>query len=232
MKSMERAAIASVLGRGKLKKILLKKGFIASNYQPDFVLCYGGDGTALYAERIYPGVPKLLVKTTKIVHKYDCRPAQLEKVLEKVKRNELRIVKEPKLSAYFNKKSLVALNEVQIRACNPVRAVRFSVSAGNKRFRKLIGDGVIIATPFGSTGYYSSAGGKLFRKGMGIAFNNLHEKRIKPFVIPATQKVKVKIEREKAWLLFDNYEKFFEVHPGESVVIKVSKDVAKFIKVK
>ncbi len=232
MKSMERAATASILEKSKLKKILLRKGFIASNYRPDFVLCYGGDGTVLYAERIFPGIPKLVVKTTKTVRKYDYKPSQLEKILEKVKRDELRIVKESKICAEFNKKTLTALNEVQIRACNPVRALRFSVSAGNKRFRKLIGDGVIISTPFGSTAYYSSAGGKMFRKGIGIAFNNLHGNRIKPFVIPSNQKVKVKIEREKAWLLIDNYEKFFELQPGDTVTVKTSKEVAKFIKVK
>jgi NAD+ kinase len=232
MKSMERAATASILEKGKLKKILLRKGFIASNYKPDFVLCYGGDGTVLYAERVFPGVPKLVVKTTKIVRKYDYKPLQLEKILEKVKKDELRIVKEPKICVQFNKKVLTALNEVQIRACNPVRALRFSVSAGNKRFKKLVGDGIIISTPFGSTGYYSSAGGRMFRKGIGIAFNNLHGNRIKPFVIPATQKVKVKVEREKAWLLIDNYEKFFELQPGDTVTVKTSKEVAKFIKVK
>jgi len=229
---MEKAAISSVLEKGKLKRLLLRKGFIASNYKPDFVLCYGGDGTVLYAERTFPGVPKLIVKTTRIVRKYDYKPTQLEKLLEKVKRNELRIVKEPKLSVCFNKKVLNALNEVQVRACNPVRALRFSVSAGRKRFRKLVGDGVIISTPFGSTGYYSSVGGRKFRKGIGIAFNNLHDKRVKPFVIPSNQKVKIKIEREKAWLLVDNYEKFIELQPGDTVVVKTSKEFARFIKVK
>jgi NAD+ kinase len=227
---MEKAAIISVLEKGKLKKILLKKGFIASNYKPDFVVCYGGDGTALFAERAYPGVPKLLVKSTHVFRKYDYKLSQLENLLEKVKKDELKIVEEPKLSAGFDSKKVLELNEVQVHTCKPTRAIRFSVFVGKKKFKGLIGDGVIVATPFGSTGYYHSAGGRPFKRSIGIAFNNVCQ-RIKPFTIPDSKKVKIKIEREKSWLLFDNYEKLFELREGDTIEVRRSKEVAKFIAV-
>jgi len=44
-----------------------KKYFTIVSYNPDFVLAYGGDGTLLFAEELYPNVPKIFVK-----HKSSC----------------------------------------------------------------------------------------------------------------------------------------------------------------
>jgi len=228
---MERATIVSILEKGKLKRLLLRKGFIVSNYKPDFIVCYGGDGTALFAEREYPGIQKLLVKSGKPFRKYDYTYDQLEKIFDKIKKDEFKIVEEMKISAKFGNKEMVALNEVQVHTASPIRAVRFSAYAGSKRFKNLIGDGVIVSTPFGSTGYYHSAGGKPFKHGIGVAFNNLCQ-RIKPLVLPDSKKVKIKIEREDALLLYDNYEKSTELKPGDSVEIKRAKQLAKFIAIK
>jgi len=46
----------------RLKKLLLKKGFIISAYKPDIIVSFGGDGTFLSCERNYPGVPKILLR--------------------------------------------------------------------------------------------------------------------------------------------------------------------------
>ena len=36
--------------------------------KPEFVLCYGGDGTLLFAERHYPTVPKVMIRHSRVCH--------------------------------------------------------------------------------------------------------------------------------------------------------------------
>jgi len=47
-------------------------------------------------------------------------------------------------------------------------------------FEPLIGDGALLATPFGSTGYYESISGGTFTTGYGLAFNSVHRPRDTP----------------------------------------------------
>lgn len=221
--------IHSLLNTKKIEKILSKNSFEVVKRKPDFILCYGGDGTVLDAERKYPGIPKLLVKTTRVCRKCDFTLQELNKVLQEIKKGKFKIKEEMKIEAEFKDKKLIALNEIQIHTKLPIHAVRFSLSINGKRFKNLIGDGVIVATPFGSTAYYQSTGGKPFKKGIGISFNNLYPKPIKSFVVPEDSVVKVKIDRGDGWLIADNYEKFIEMEEGDKVIIKKTKEVAHFI---
>src|SRR3989344_4767341 len=108
-----KAAICSV-EKERLKKTLERQGFQVVTKDPDFVLCYGGDGTILYGERVYPTVPKLLVKTTALCRKCDYEAKSLDDLLEKVKKEEYIIVEEMKLDACLGNKKITALNEVQV----------------------------------------------------------------------------------------------------------------------
>jgi NAD+ kinase len=227
-------AICSKIERKRIEEILSKSGFKIVNKNPEFILCYGGDGTILFSERKFPSIPKLIVKdvkTSRICRKYDVPSTKIKAVLQKIKLKKFRIIEEMKLEAKIKKKKLVALNEIQVHNKLPTRAIRFSLKVNGKYFDDLIGDGVIIATPFGSTAYYSSVGGRKFKKGIGIAFNNLYMRKIRSFVVPENSKVIVKIKRGPALLLADNYEKFIELREGSKVVIKKSKEKAKFIDV-
>ena len=93
----------------------------------------------------------------------------------------------------------------------------------------MIGDGVIIATVFGSTGYYKATGGKIFEKGIGISFNNLHNIDEESFVVKENSVVKLAIIRGPAWLLADNNDNFIELDAGDTVTVKRSESVANFI---
>lgn len=213
----------------EVKRVLAEQGFELVSENPDFVVCYGGDGTVLFAERAFPEIPKLIIKTSRACRKYDYKLKDLSKLLSKIKSGDFQIHSEMKLVAKAKDKTLVGLNEVQVHLKLPIYAVRFSLSVDGKVRDNLIGDGIIVAAPFGSTAYYSATGGKSFDKGIGISFNNLHYKKEDSFVVSDSSVVKIAISRGPAWLLADNNEDFIELDAGDEVRIRKSRSVANFI---
>ncbi|MFA5364190.1 MAG: hypothetical protein WC325_03305 [Candidatus Bathyarchaeia archaeon] len=213
----------------KIVDALVAEGFEVVNENPDFILCYGGDGTVLFSERNFPGVPKLIIKTSRHCRRYDYDLEDLTKLLQKIKSGSYQICSEMKLEAHTKNMSLVGLNEVQVHLKLPIYAVRFSFSSNGIKYSDLIGDGVIVSTPFGSTGYYSATGGTPFSAGIGVSFNNLHICKVPSFVVCADSVVQLAISRGPAWLVADNNEKFVELNAGDVVEIKKSVGAANFI---
>ncbi len=226
---MDKVLIFSRHDTSRLKRLLKKFNFSIGKRNPDFILSYGGDGTVLYAERKFPSIPKLLVKTSEICRKCDYTFSNLKNILPRLKAGKFKIKYEMKLEARYKTEKLTGLNEIQLHAKLPIRAVRFSLSVDGQKFANLIGDGAIVSTPFGSPAYYSSVGGKIFDKGIGIGFNNLHNKKIPSFVVSENSKIRIKISRDNAWLAGDNNEKLISLKANDVVTIKKSNQVAKFI---
>ncbi len=228
-KKLERVRVISLSDTSEIVGVLVSEGFKVVESDPDFIVCFGGDGTVLFSERSFPGVPKLIIKTSRVCRKCDYTLDDLNDLLSKIKDGDYRLHSEMKLETEANGEKLVGLNEIQVHLKLPISAVRFSLSVDGKKFEDLIGDGVIIATPFGSTGYYEATGGIKFNKGIGISFNNLHRKKIPSFVVPEDSVVKLKISRGPAWLLADNNENFIELNAEDAVTIRKSSSVANFI---
>jgi len=224
-----KVAICSSVEKEKLKKILVGYGFDVVNKKPDIVLCYGGDGTILYGERLYPSTPKLIIKTTGECREYDYPQKLLDSILKKVRNHNYLVLEEMKLEAFHKNNIITGLNEIQVHTKLPTRAVRFSLSVDNKKFENLVGDGIIVSTPFGSTGYYLATGGKQFKEGIGLSFNNLHSKKIFPFVVSENSRIKIRIERDSAILLSDNNPKYFSLEKGDEISIHKSSETARFI---
>jgi len=213
----------------EVRKVLASEGFELVEKDPDFVVCYGGDGTVLFSERKFPGVPKLIIKTSRACRMYDYKLNDLRGLLSRIKAGDYQIHAEMKLETVAKGERLVGLNEIQVHLKLPIYAVRFSLSADGREYDELIGDGVIVATSFGSTAYYKATGGKSFKKGIGVSFNNLHNRNAKSFVVPEDSVVKLTVTRGPAWLLADNNENFVELDAGYSVTIRKSGSVANFI---
>lgn len=212
-----------------VKKVLVSEGFELVDVDPDFVVCYGGDGTVLFGERKFPGVPKLILKTSRACRVYDYDPEDLRGILSKIKSGDYHIYSEMKVESEAKGKRLVGLNEIQVHLKLPIYAVRFSLSVDGEEYSDLIGDGVIVATPFGSTGYYAATGGKRFKSGIGVSFNNLHRNKVESFVVPDNSVIHLSISRGPAWLLADNNEDFIELDAGDKMTVRKSRSVANFI---
>ena len=228
-KQLENVLVISRRDPSEVKKVLIANNFELVKKNPDFVICYGGDGTVLFAEREFPELPKLIIKTSRACRKYDYSLDDLNGLLLKIKEENYRIHSEIKLVVESKNKHLIGLNEIQVHPKLPIYAIRFSLSVDGRNCNDLIGDGVIVATPFGSTAYYNATGGINFRKGIGISFNNLHHKRLDSFVVSDDSVVKLTISRGPAWLLADNNEDFIELDAGDKVMIRKSVKVANFI---
>ncbi|MHA2408133.1 MAG: hypothetical protein ACXACA_07165, partial [Candidatus Ranarchaeia archaeon] len=179
--SFEKVLISSRIEEPEIKKILLDNNFKVDDRDPDLILCYGGDGTILYSERQFPQIPKLVIKHSQTCRKCDYTLKDLDALLNKIRAGKFTIKEYSKLQTTINNTTLIGLNELQVRAKLPISALRFALYVNGKQLTNLIGDGVIIATPFGSTGYYKSTGGQQFTRGIGISFNNLHNTKIDSF---------------------------------------------------
>jgi NAD+ kinase len=228
-KMLKKALVIFKSDPSEVKKVLVAEGFEVVDKNPDFIVCYGGDGTVLFSERKFPELPKLILKTSRACRDYDYAMNDFRMLLSKIKEGKYQIYSEMKLETVAKGQKLVGLNEIQIHLKLPIYAVRFSLSANGTKYDSLIGDGVIVATPFGSTAYYKATGGKNFEKGIGISFNNLHNIDVKSFVVSEDAVVKLTVTRGPAWLLADNNEDFVDLDAGDSITIKKSESVANFI---
>ncbi len=218
-----------------VKETLVENGFSLVKSSPDLVICIGGDGTFLYAERKYPSAPKLLIRDSDICKK--CNVDLLTDVLHQLKSRELDIEEHMKLAARVIRKGRTfatreCANDIVLRNRHLPEAVRFAVSIDGKDVDgELIGDGVIIATPFGSTAYFYSITRKTFRKGIGIAFNNT-TRQIAPIIVGPGSTILIRLLRKDADLAFDNDPDILRLRQGDAIEIKKSKAPARIVKIK
>lgn len=228
---MKKAAI-SLKDKSKLsymKQLLKKKKLVYVTKKPDFVISLGGDGTLFYAERKYPEVPKMMIRDSKVCKK--CIGDNNETILDFIRLNAYTLKESMKLEASFKNKRVVAVNDIVIRNKNPNQAIRFDVMIDNKTIQKeVIGDGLIIATPFGSTAYYQSSTRQSFNEGIGLAFNNTTAD-LEPINLKENQTIKVKLLRGDAHITNDNDSKINVLKEGSTITIKKHKSHMKLIQI-
>jgi len=140
---------------------------------PELVISYGGDGTLLGAERDFPGIPKLALRD----HTHDprCEKHSSSQALQAFFQGETRSESYVKLLAKTaNGEERIALNDIVIgRQMHPLSAIRCRVSQdGNLIQPQVIADALVIATPYGSTGYFHSITRGSFQTGIGLAYSN------------------------------------------------------------
>ena len=208
---------------------LLGNGFVKDQKKPDVVFSVGGDGTILFSEYKYPSVPKVAIRKSRICKKCVFDPLDLKKIVDALKKKKYIVKEYVKLEANIYGKTLYALNEIQVHNASPAKAVRFSVSVDKKLIEKeVIGDGIVVSTPYGSGAYYYSIGGAAFEKGIGIGFNNPHA-RIKNLVVPEESVVEIKILRGHAIAMYDNSDDAVALQENKVIRIKKCRTPARFV---
>lgn len=221
----------------EITDLVLSKGFeivdenetADKKNQIDIVISYGGDGTFLLSEARYPGIPKLLLKSSAVCKL--CEDCSHDKILDSYVSGKYIVKKIPKLEATAGGTTLQGVNDIIVHNTNPRHAIRYHVDINAERIpnHEIIGDGVVIATPLGSTGYYRSITDGFFTAGIGLAFNNSTEQS-EHVVLDAKDEIKISITRGPAFVYADNQETSIELQTGDIVTIKISTHEAELIR--
>ncbi len=141
----------------------------------DFALVMGGDGTLLRASHLMApaGVPMFAVRFGSFGFLADTEPEDAFPALEKVLAGEYHIDERLMLQASVERggQSLrnipAALNDVVIAKGPLARMLKLDTHVSGKYISTYAADGLIVATPTGSTAYSLSAGGPLVAPGLG-----------------------------------------------------------------
>jgi NAD+ kinase len=133
----------------------------------DLVLSLGGDGTMLRTVDLVAaaGVPVLGVNVGQLGYLTEVEPSGLDAALERVVRSDYTVIDRMMLSVVVEGAPCAgewkALNEAVLEKARPGRVVRLDVSINGTAFTTYAADGVIVATPTGSTAYSFSARGPI-----------------------------------------------------------------------
>lgn len=211
-----------------IKDLAIKKGIEIVAENPDFIISYGGDGTLIMSEALFPSIPKIILRNSTVCKL--CSSLENETILDNLISKKYSIKEIEKLDVSVGNEKMLAINDIIIHNKNPRHAIRYKVEIDGKQIppREIIGDGLIIATPFGSSGYYRSITDGIFNVGIGIAFNNSTEQS-DHMVIRADSIIKITITRGPALIFADNQEKEIEAKTGDEIVIRKSENSAKIV---
>lgn len=195
--------------------------------KPDVMICYGGDGTLLYGERMHPGIPKLLLRNSQICP--SCSQTVKDEVLDLLQKKEYSIEQFIKLEAQVRRKHLLALNDIVVAHSKVNGTLRARVVISGKPYGDaILGDGIVVSTSIGSTGYYQSITRSHFASGIGIAFNNTVN-IVSHLVVDESAVVEVSVIRGEGVVAADNNEEYLSVSPADSVRIFTSKKKAHLV---
>ncbi len=136
----------------------------------DVVVVLGGDGTFLRAARAVAqvDVPILGVNVGKIGFLSKVEAHELEAVLGQIVAGDFVLEERMALRGTIHAgggtagdESVVALNDIVVARGSLARVCRLDVSIGPSHLATFVADGLVVASPTGSTGYSFSAGGPI-----------------------------------------------------------------------
>lgn len=214
----------------------LRGGVSLPEMDADLIVTVGGDGTVLKTSMSIPRpeTPILAVNMGRRGYLTEVEPENAMKALKMCLLGKYMLEEHAKISAYVEDKKLAdSLNEVLITPATSWKMLTFNVERDGSKLVEQRADGLIVATPTGSTAHAFSAGGPILERlieAFVIAFICPSE-YVRSMVVSSIKPVQVKIggPRVKVVVTVDGrYIK--QLPPDKPLKIERSKSKAIFIR--
>jgi len=157
--------------------------------EAEIAIALGGDGTMLrtLAKLLDSGVPAIGVNFGRVGFLASIRPDDLEADLARVFTGEYSVVELPTLEMRLDGERHIAVNDIVATSSILGRMVELAWAVGGEDLGTIPCDGMICATPTGSTAYNLSNGGPVLVRGldaMAVTFIAPHSLHARPLVVP------------------------------------------------
>lgn len=180
--------------------------------QADLVLSLGGDGTLLKIIRDLPLKSKAVILGVNLgTLGFNTEVEEPEKIFEMLDEffdGSYHLDERLLLRATLYRKGQkiithLALNEAVINQGNFARLISLYAEIDQRKMIEFKADGVIVATPTGSTGHSLSAGGPILHPRIdGFVFTPIcpAELTVRPIVIPSNRQLTIRIDTERRYV--------------------------------
>ena len=202
----------------------------------DIVVVFGGDGTLLNAARKYLNydIPILGINMGNVGFLTDISTDNFEKTIKEVLDGNYKIEERNLVSAKFGNNHLYGLNEVVIHSGAYAQLMRYRLNVNDRVVYEQRSDGLIIATPTGSTAYALSAGGPIIHPSLDVwtILPMLPQSlSSRPFVISTDEKVELDLfdgPNENAKICVDGQDDI-DIPYGEKILISKMEKTLKLV---
>jgi len=167
----------------------------------DIIISIGGDGTMLataFHAHLY-NKPVLGVNLGKLGFLVDANVEELDRVIDDLKKKrysvEERMVIEGECLGHKVEK-LYAINDIVIDKGGWPKMIELTITVDGEYVTTFAADGLIIATPTGSTGYSISVGGPIvspLTDVITLAPVSPHSLSMRPLVLPSSQEILIRV---------------------------------------
>ncbi len=209
--------------------------------EQDMIVVVGGDGSMLHGGRLAApyGVPVLGVNAGRLGFLAEVQPNEWAPVLDRVLAGDYWIEERMMLHVEHRRddhclESFEALNEAVVSRGAPARPVRLKTMIDGGELTTYVADGLIIATPTGSTAYALAAGGPILPpelKNILLLAIAPHLSLDRAIVLAQGATVEVVVHTEHQAILTADGHVEVSLLDGDHVCVRMSEYLTRFVRV-
>lgn len=204
----------------------------------DIIISVGGDGTMLataYQAQFFDK-PVLGINYGKLGFLAEANVNQLDEIISEIKNNEYQIEERMVITGEclgHKVEKLYAINDLVIDKAGWPKMIELTITVGDELVTTFAADGLIIATPTGSTGYSISVGGPIVSPKSDVitlAPISPHSLTVRPIVLPSNEQIIIRADSyHKEVLVNCDGQRVFGFPPPLEIKIEKSKRSLKLV---
>ena len=200
----------------------------------DVVLGVGGDGTVLRAARLAwtRGLPVAGINVGRVGYLAEFEVEELDALVAAIADDRTLIFERMTVQVHFPGGSATGLNDVVVEKVISERIIEIGVTINGERFARFRTDGIIVATPVGSTAYSLSAGGPVVDPELDALIMTPvapHSLLSRSLVVSADAVIEVSVEIDRQASVNVDGHRVATVDPGQSVSISRGEEIVRFL---